>query len=169
MRIPSNIIQKGKYTIGNEFVYATNQKDYQGYYYELNNKFFAGKEFKIKALEIIKKFSTNYNTLLDNKPTAVYSNISQIKSQQLPPVKINSIPTNSSLISAAGDVESSTESITYYAKKLNLDYILIKQVDKKTYIELQQNPFYQTISLLDYQNLDQADKIMPGLKTFLEG
>jgi hypothetical protein len=35
---------------------------------------------------------------------------------------------------------------------------------------LQQDPFYQVISLKpDRSNLDQADKQMPGLKSFLLG
>jgi hypothetical protein len=41
-KIPANLITTG-YTSGKEFVYVSNYKPYQGYYYEINNKFFVGK------------------------------------------------------------------------------------------------------------------------------
>ena len=40
MRIPSNIIQTGKYTSGGEFVEKLTNKPYQGYYYELNGSLY---------------------------------------------------------------------------------------------------------------------------------
>jgi len=53
MKVPANIIET-KYTSGNEFVFSFNYKYYQGYYYELNDKIFAGKEFNINAPELVK-------------------------------------------------------------------------------------------------------------------
>ena len=42
MRAPSNIVTTSKYTLGKEFVLADSYKDYQGYYYEISGKYFAG-------------------------------------------------------------------------------------------------------------------------------
>ena len=54
MRLPKNIISENLYTSGNEFVDATTNSLYQGYYYEINGKFYAGGTFDSKAPEIIK-------------------------------------------------------------------------------------------------------------------
>ena len=42
VRIPSNQIVKSKYTIGKEYMFESTYREYQGYYYELNGKLFAG-------------------------------------------------------------------------------------------------------------------------------
>ena len=64
MRVPSNLIQLGKYTIGGELVDTKTNKPYQGYYYELSGKFFPGKEFNPTAPELKKVDS---NTFFFNK------------------------------------------------------------------------------------------------------
>ena len=40
MIVPNNIIQTGKYTSGNEFVYKLTNAFYQGYYYILDNSYY---------------------------------------------------------------------------------------------------------------------------------
>ena len=55
MRIPANIISKDKYTIGNEYLYLDTYKEYQGFYYELSNKFFAGVDFNLEAFRKIEE------------------------------------------------------------------------------------------------------------------
>jgi hypothetical protein len=160
MRIPSNIIRYN-YTIGGEFVYASNQKDYQGHYYFLGNQYYAGKEFNINAPALYKKLSPEYNTLLDNPNLKTYSLISGKTSQELSSPKYTPI--------AKLDLDTDQEEIeTYYAKKVNINPPFIKQIDKKAYFDLQKDPFYQVVSLKsDYSNLDEAEKQMPGLKLFL--
>ena len=64
MRVPANIITENKYTIGKEYIDKKTHKLYQGYYYELNNKFFAGKEFNNNAPEIIKIKSSHLIIML---------------------------------------------------------------------------------------------------------
>ena len=162
MRVPSNIIEI-KYTPGNDFVFSLNYKYYQGYYYELNGKIFAGKEFNANSPELIKPNSNNVNTLLTDSKTYVYGFISKVKSSQLSSPRFISIPKVDLDIDTEGDE-------TYYAKKLNVNPTIIKQINKETFDELKQDPFYQVISLKpDRSNLDQADKQMPGLKSFLLG
>ena len=162
MRVPANIIEI-KYTPGNDFVFSLNYKYYQGYYYELNGKIFAGKEFNANSPELIKPNSNNVNTLLTDSKTYVYGFISKVKSSQLSSPRFISIPKVDLDIDTEGDE-------TYYAKKLNVNPTIIKQINKETFDELKQDPFYQVISLKpDRSNLDQADKQMPGLKSFLLG
>lgn len=162
MRIPSNLI-KYDYTIGGEFVYASNQKDYQGHYYFLGNKYYVGREFRVNAPELYKKTSPEYNTLLENPALKTYSLISGKTSQTLASPKYIPI--------AKLDLDTDQEIIeTYYAKKINIIPPFIKQIDKKAYLDLQKDPFYQVVSLnSDYSNLEEAEKQMPGLKAFLYG
>lgn len=162
MRVPSNLI-KTNYTAGKEYMYASSYKEYQGYYYELNNKFFAGKTFSVDSKELIRIESQNTNTLLTQASTYVYGLISGKKSFQLSSPKFVSFPKTNLDIDTEGNE-------TYYAKKLNNNPILIKQISKKTFDELKQDPFHQVISLkADYSNLDDANKQMPGLKEFVRG
>jgi hypothetical protein len=162
MRIPSNLI-KYDYTIGNEFIYASNQKNYQGHYYILGNKYFVGKEFEINSPELYKKTSPQYNTLLENPSLKTYSLISGKTSLNLAPSKYTSV--------IKLDLDTDQEEVeTYYAKKINVNPPFIRQIDKTTYLNLQKDPFYQLVSLKsDYSDLDQAEKQMPGLKAFLYG
>lgn len=162
MRIPSNSITYN-YTIGNEFVYASSQKDYQGHYYLVGNKYYAGNEFKITAPELYKKTSPSYNTMLDNPSLKTYSLISKITSQDL------ASPKYTPLFKTDLDTDQSGDE-TYYAKKLNVNPPFIRQIDKTTYINLQKDPFYRVVSLKsDRSDLDEAEKQMPGLKIFLYG
>jgi hypothetical protein len=163
MKIPSNIISLGKYTIGNEFINSKTNESYQGYYYEISNKFFIGKEFNINAPEIIK--ISNKNTLLNNPKTKIYSQISNITSQNLSLPSYNYIP----LIELK---ESDLEDITrYFIKKLNSNPILIREIDKKTFNTIKNHPLYQTVSITEPELLypKQVEKQMSGLVAFLLG
>jgi len=144
-------------------MYLSSYKEYQGYYYEMNNKFYVGKTYNSNSKELVKIELRNINTLLTQASTYVYGLVSGIKSSQLSSPKFISIPKT--------DLDTDTEGDeTYYVKKLNNNPILIKQISKKTFDELKQDPFHQVISLKpDRSNLDQADKQMPGLKSFLLG
>jgi len=162
MRVPANLI-KTNYTAGKEYMYLTSYKEYQGYYYEMNNKFWVGKTYNSNSKELVKIELKNINTLLAQASTYVYGLVSGIKSSQLSSPKFNSLPKT--------DLDTDTEGDeTYYTKKLNVNPTIIKQINKETFDKLKQDPFYQVISLKpDRSNLDQADKQMPGLKSFLLG
>jgi len=162
MRVPANLI-KTNYTAGKEYMYLTSYKEYQGYYYEMNNKFWVGKTYNSNSKELVKIELKNINTLLAQASTYVYGLVSGIKSSQLSSPKFNSLPKT--------DLDTDTEGDeTYYTKKLNVNPTIIKQINKETFDKLKQDPFYQVISLKpDRSNLNQADKQMPGLKSFLLG
>jgi hypothetical protein len=163
MKVPSNIIQTDKYTSGNEFVEEKTNKPYQGYYYELNGSLYTGKEYSIDAIKIIKK--QDQNQLYNSSNTALFSLVSGITSQQLIPAVVKGIPFS--------DDSPHGEDLSFYSRQLNINPIIIKSLDEKTYISLQGNPLYKTTFIGNYngvnQNLDQADTQIPGLKTFLGG
>ena len=156
MRVPKNIIQVGKYTSGGEFVEEKTNKPYQGYYFELNGSLYTGKEYSIDAIKIIKK--QDQNQLYNSSNTALFSLVSGITSQQLSVPPINSISIN-------------TTSTRFFAQKINVNPIIIKEVDEKSYISVRGNPLYKTTFIGNYngvnQNVDQAEKQIPGLTAFL--
>ena len=163
MRVPKNIIQVGKYTSGGEFVEEKTNKPYQGYYYELNGSLYTGKEYSIDTIKIIKK--QDQNQLYNSSNTALFSLVSGITSQQLAPTLVKGNPFSDGIPHG--------EDLSFYSRQLNINPIIIKSIDEKTYISLQGNPLYQTTFIGNYnsinQNADQAYSQMPGLKTFLGG
>jgi hypothetical protein len=164
MKVPSNIIQTGKYTSGGEFVEELSNKPYQGHYYELNGSLYTGKEYSVNAVKIIKK--QNQNQLYNSTSTAMFSFMSGITSQQLSVPPINSI--NNNVLNGYGIQPPSTQ---FFAQKINVNPITIKEIDEKSYTSLQGTPLYKTTFIGSYngvnQNIDQAEAQIPGLKTFL--
>lgn len=164
MKVPSNIIQTGKYTSGGEFVEELSNKPYQGHYYELNGSLYTGKEYSVNAVKIIKK--QNQNQLYNSTSTAMFSFMSGITSQQLSVPPINSI--NNNVLNGYSIQPPSTQ---FFAQKININPIIIKEIDEKSYTSLQGTPLYKTTFIGSYngvnQNIDQAEAQMPGLKTFL--
>jgi hypothetical protein len=162
MRIPKNKIVTGKYTSGNEFVEKLSNLPYQGYYYELNNKFYTGKEYNANAVEIIKIQQQNqlYNLSFD---TALFSFISGITSQALQSPKVSGVPV--SPLSIVGSFNTTR----FFSQKINVQPITIKEINEETYNSLQGNSLFITTFISPTQTVDQADKQMPGLKNWLLG
>lgn len=160
MKIPSNTIEV-KYTSGNEFIVKSTYRFYQGYYYELNNAFFVGKEFSANAVELTKVNNEDINLTLVNSKTYTYGFL------KINPFK-KSIPFTSL---PKQNLQANPEQIeTYYAQKINVVPTTIKEINKETFIKLQQDPYYKTTSLkIDRSDIDQAEKQIPGLKAWLEG
>lgn len=165
MRVPNNIIIKGKYTSGDEFVDPTTNESYQGYYYQINESFFKGKVFSINAPKIIRKQDSN--KLLDNPATKTYSQVSGITSQKLNSPEYVHLPFST----LYGSDYSESGVTKYYVKKLNFNPILIREVNKLAFERLTNDPLYQTLAVQssDLNKLDELDKAMPGLKAFLIG
>jgi hypothetical protein len=168
MRPPSNIIIPGKYTIGDEFMLASSKIDYQGYYYEFQGKFFAGKTFNILAPEIVKKEPTF------EMPFEGEDESSRIISFMSTSSKFPSLPLNdpNNPVFLALDIQENTDSFRYFAKQVNTSPILIKEISKETFNSLQLNPLYQTLAIPirfieDPVSLEKVNKIMFGIKDFL--
>ena len=168
IRIPQNQIVKSKYTIGKQYMYENNQVEYQGYYYELNGKIFAGKEFNSNAPILVRIILKNINTLLTSASTYIYGKISGTKL----------LNTNISSYNSQKDSEQSDTILQYFISRKNNTPILIKQVDKDTFIKCQNDPLYSVVSIFFYpgsdrgyisDDINKAEIIIPGIKTYLEG
>ena len=157
MKIPSNIIIVESYTIGKEFIYETTYKEYQGYYYELNNKFFAGKEFDPNAPRLLKLGSPEVNPLKLNPATSTYANLTETKIYN----KIPSIPFSSNI-----------SGIKYLAKQVNSNPVRIVFTTEGALGNSGQYPEYVFTSI-DYQpefgfNITEENiKDIPEIKIFL--
>lgn len=165
MKVPSNIIIKGQYTSGDEFVDPNTNESYQGFYYQINESFFKGKVFSINAPKIIKKQDSN--KLLDNPNTKTYSQLTGITSQQLETPQYVHLP-----FSKIGGSDYAESTFTkYFVKILNEYPIIIREVDKVAFQRLTDNSLYQTLAVNapDLGKVDELDKVMPGLKAFLVG
>jgi hypothetical protein len=135
IRIPSNQAVKSKYTQGGEYILLSTHREYQGYYYELNNKLFVGKEFNINAPEIIKLTSDKINKLLLNPATETYGKISNVDLSKSKEIK--SIP-----------IASTNSEIQYFAKKLNSSPVKIICISKEDYNNNKgSNPLYSFTAL----------------------
>jgi hypothetical protein len=158
MRIPANIVMTNKYTIGKEYMYANSYKEYQGYYYELGSKRFAGREPTIDAPELIPINSPDNNILLTRKETYAYGKLSPIQ------IIKNKKPT-----SVVYDYNRDTR---YFCTKTNVIPTIIQEVDKNNFNQIQNNPLYISVSLsfiggFDDSELNEAEKKIPGIKAFV--
>jgi hypothetical protein len=179
LRIPTNQIVTSKYTVGKEYLVLSTYKEYQGYYYELNNKTFAGKEFNLNALELIKMDSDRVNSLLINPATSTYGKISKLKIN-------NSNPTSYYFIPSEKDAQRGY-TFRYFLSKVNSNPILIKEISEDDYNIFITNPLYITVKIINYiiqdgasrdnnnnnytftsKDIDVAEQTMPGIKYFLD-
>jgi hypothetical protein len=152
--IPSNSIIY-KYTPGGELINALTYETYKGYYYEINGKMYAGKEFDISAIELIKATSENVNSLKKNSITSLYGYLTNITlpNSNLPSISINEEP---------GEFK-------YVAKKNNTSKIFL--VSEETYLKEKNNPLYTILEIpynLEYGFLlkEEDEKTMPGIIAF---
>jgi hypothetical protein len=174
LKLPKNQFVTN-YTSGGEYIVEKTYQNYQGYYYEYNNKAYAGKFFSIKSPRLIKKGSDEVNKLLLDPATAQYAAISGVKLNKDEFKHHYFIPSEEEL--------KKREAIRYFAKKTNTNPIIIREVNKESYDSLSNNPLYTTIKLRNYLNQDaldtgnfytfipddvyQAEKTMTGITAFL--
>jgi hypothetical protein len=155
-KIPANLITTG-YTSGKEFVYVSNYKPYQGYYYEINNKFFVGKEFDNNAPEIIKLTSSKINPLLLKAATSLFG--------QLSGIILSNIKIPSFFYNYQGDIR-------YFLAENNSSPLLIKEIDKTSFDQIQSNSLYTSVALtykggFSENELKDAEKKIPGITIFV--
>lgn len=158
LNIPKNKIIQNKYTSGGEYVTDKEYKEYKGYYYELNNKVYAGKEFNISASVLIKADSKEINRLITNPLTSLYG---AVYGGRIPQSDITSVPF------------TGEEKIRYFIKKINVVPSVIKEISGDNFQQVKTDPLYQSIevnfkySMTDAE-LDNLDKQMPGIKAYLQ-
>jgi len=166
IRIPKNQILFN-YTSGKEYLVLSTQKEYQGYYYEVNGKFFSGKEFNVSSPEIIKISSNKVDKFKQDPATSTYSKISKVK---IPNPEIKSYDTTLK----AEQFEAVTQ---YFISNTTIKPTLIKQVNKETYDSLKNNPIYKRTTLTLYPgtdsgypsgDLDKAEKELSGIRLYVK-
>lgn len=165
LRIPKNQIITGKYTAGKEYMFVSTYREYIGYYYELQGKLYAGKEFDIRAPELILINSDQVNKLLINPNTYIYGKVSGTKVIQ---TKIES-----TVFTPTEDDYAKGSKIRYFVKKINANPIIIKEVNQTNYNTIKADPLYQVleanVKLYPTENdLDILNKQMLGLKDYLK-
>lgn len=170
LKIPKNIIVTSKYTSGKEYMVISTYKEYQGYYYELNNRVFAGKEFNINAPELQKIETSKINPFLTNASSYIYGLISKVKLKDSKIQPYIFTPTEEEVLNGT--------SIRYFSKKLNETPVIIKEINKSNYDEILQNSLYKTVSIkyintnkntgyFDQNELTKAIIQIPELRAFL--
>jgi hypothetical protein len=141
MRAPKNLV-KVKYTMGEKYV-DSNFIPYIGYYCEVQGKAYPGK---------------------------VYTGIAK-------PLKLISSLTKNNKISGYTFISDGSEyKLRYFIKYINSIPVYIKEISLDTYNLVKSNPLYQTTvleyhipnGLFDVDDVEQADKKMPGIKLFLQ-
>jgi hypothetical protein len=161
IRIPQNIIVESKYTQGNEYMFVSTYKKYQGYFYELNGKIFAGKEFDIYAPELMVISLNKTNSLLTNISTYVYGKLSQ-----------SNLINSSTPTSYFYNNENPTN-FRYFISKINVKPSIIKEVNETVFKEYKNNILYTSVAL-SYSNkfieseVIKAESIIPGIKLYLD-
>jgi hypothetical protein len=165
IRVPQNQTVTSKYTSGKEYMFTQTYREYIGYYYELNSKLFAGKEFNTTAPELIRIDSNKVNKLLTNPSTYVYGKISGTRIPNQKPI---------SYIFQKNDPNIQYIDRYFIQKIVNVNPVLIKEINEENYKQMQSNPLYKTIIIkwdTIYNNdavIEKAEKQMPGIKSFLE-
>jgi hypothetical protein len=96
--------------------------------------------------------------MIFNPSLSIFSIISGITSQSLQSTKVTSVQSN---------IESNSIPERYFSSKINIKPTIIKEISKDTYDSLQGNSLYQTTFIGPTQSIDQAEKQLPGLKTWL--
>ena len=153
-QIPKNRIKENQYTngtgVGNNLSlrFTISKLPYIGYYNIVNgNKYFTGKVYDTNSKSLEK-----YNIIQTASSVIAYR---------------GSIPT---LAGSLSSEITSDPSIRYFYKELNQSSIKIKEINKSSYNQLStvDNMNYQVISFnSSTQTLEEVNKQMPGLLTFL--
>ena len=175
IRIPQNQIQY-KYTIGKEYMYKDTYREYQGYYYELNNQLFAGKEFNSNAPILVPIPITTgnnnflgFNSLLTNAATYVYGKIAK---EKLP----NNFNPSSYIFQPKFSSVNSRFTNRYFIQKINTDpnNISIKEIDEDSYTKIQTNPLFKSVKIIwdtigdNTNEINKANQTIIGIKEFLQ-
>ena len=164
LRVPQNVIITSKYTAGKEYMFVKTYREYQGYYYEMNNKLFAGQEFNVNAPELMLINSTQTNQLLTNPNTYIYGKVSG--------TKISTFKPQSHMFQK--DNPNIKYVDRYFIQKVNVSPTLIKEVNEETYKQSQPDPLYKSVTIHwntiedNTMAVDKAEVQMPGIKSFLQ-
>jgi len=166
MRLPKSQLKENQYTSGNEFIDTSNNKVYSGYYFIANERYFIGKTFDLKAIELKRITPTEVNKLniINSLPASIPSSVS---SKVVSSVASNNTPVTS--ISPS----SSAGSFRYFSKQVNTSPVMIKEVSQDIFNSIRSNPLYETVAIssnniyADSPVINEAEKTFFGIKAFL--
>jgi hypothetical protein len=172
MRIPKSQIKENQYTSGNELVEKGSFKPYKGYYYIVNgDKFFSGKTFDPKAIELIKNSpqTAKVKTFSGNTLKYFLNAPASIKNLMSKPSVVEGVNPNIPVST------SKNETINrYFIKQQNTTPILIREVTEETYNSTTDPIYIKAILKWNSQTgfnqneIDALDKVyMIGIKAFL--
>lgn len=194
-RTPKNQVKANLYTQGGEFVIKSSGVDYIGPYYLINNKAYAGKDpftsqtttiketpFSIPTIIKVEPIELDVNPNLlppgaDTNLLASIGNAVGFFTQAYNFAKSNIAVANDikDKIFPSKSIKSSVArtGFHYFIQQINDPSKIIKEVDINTFNNLQKDPIYRRVSI-DFsaenteQQIEDGEKQIPGLKTFLE-
>jgi hypothetical protein len=166
MRLPKSQLTENQHTPGNEFIDTSNNKVYSGYYFIANGRYFIGKTFDLKAIELKRITPTEVNTLniINNLPFNLPSSITS---------KLATSVSSDTAVVTSISADSSTGRFRYFSKQTNIVPIIIKEVSQSTFDNIKSNPLYQTLAIssnniyVDSPVVNEAEKTFSGIKAFL--
>jgi hypothetical protein len=188
VRNPRNQVKSNLYTQGGEFIYKSTGLDYVGYYYTINDKAYAGPvpipnnlflpiELDVNPNLLPEGADTNilhavgnaagffteaYNFAKSNLETAQYiKDKSFTYLEQFKQMHAKTVTNNQPRVGLHYFIQNSTDQNK-----------IIKETDLTSYNQLRKDPVYKTVSI-DFSSpdaekqIEDGEKIIPGLKTFI--
>jgi len=157
MIIPPNLIQTG-YTTGGVFVKASDNTNYIGYYYTLNNSYYEGQSYDPNASLLLS--GSQQNDFLNNAGTFTYAALTGLAPQDIEAPSTTTIQyINPNIINVGVRY--------FYQDTTKLPTILIREINEDTYNNLQSYPLYKTTYIGNGQTLDQAETQVPGITDWI--
>ena len=170
-RVPKNRVKTGKHTEGNEYVIASSGVEYKGYYYEENGIAYAGKDSTIYQTKILLELAP-VNFMADIAlTTGFFTDAYNFAKSNLETAK-----TIADKVFPSKPIQQSSDNPKFgthnYIQKNNEN--IIKEIDSSDpmFPKFKKDPTYQVVSInfnsMDIeQQIEEGEKIIPGLKTFV--
>lgn len=179
LRHPKNQVKAKLYTQGGEFIYKSTGLDYTGYYHTINNKAYAGPislpnvpsiELDVNPNLLPAGADTNILHAVGNAAGFFTQAYAFAKSNLETAGIIKEKPITS--VSVQSSSNTTRTGPHYFIQQINDPNKVIKEVNLTTFNSLQKDPIYKTV-LINFSSSDvdkqieDGDKIIPGLKTFV--
>ena len=170
-RVPKNRVKTGKHTDGNEYVIASSGIEYKGYYYEENGVAYAGKDSTVYQTKILLELAP-VNFMADIAlTTGFFTDAYNFAKSNLETAK-----TIANKVFPSKPIQQSSDNPKFgthnYIQKNN--ETIIKEIDSSDLMfpKFKKDPTYKVVSInfnsMDVeQQIEEGDKIIPGLKTFV--
>jgi hypothetical protein len=170
-RVPKNRVKTGKYTYGNEYVIASSGVEYKGYYYEENGVAYAGKDSTVYQTKILLELAP-VNFMADIASTVgFFTDAYNFAKSNLETAK-----TIADKVFPAKPIQQSSDNPKFgthnYIQKNN--ETIIKEIDSEDpmFPKFKKDLTYKVVSInfnaMDTeQQITEAEKIIPGIRTFV--